>query len=733
MTPAARQSVLALLIAATLTAATGGQLQLDAPALPQSLFNESIDSAEQQIAQIIKKSNSADKAHALVLDAQKNIRLIGRDLLIRSRDAFGRNEDGALAAHYGLTLLDGAGAIDELIADLPERVAEALHATPRDQQRIDQLKQAVDGLKAFNTLVADSTMQLKSLSEADIDSYLQRTIGPLAATAAALRQAPAATTWFSPRADPRPTPLTAQLLDTLGNSLAQLDPDPQSQQAIAGMIGRMKHGLDRPEYRPRVELLYDQLARLLGAAQQFTQAPWLDQTTRDEINQQVRTALLLGHDPSTRDAARSRTDRLVRMSELVATLNDLSRIEGLPMDNLRGLFMTAARLERDEKTQPTAAQIASIISRIAQAVLLQRGGEDAKLPLDIQRVKQVIQRSYVKQERELLSALAELIRQPQASTSPAWTSRVAQLHDLGVQVYYLNQVPDWVARMGKFNPHSARGLYKQLRQIAEDLLSAGSNQGAAAALAQINHQLALFEALPHEKPITTGDKAYAKFLADHHGAISQQVTLLRSQWAAAWGAGADPTPVGRNLLLLRRLFTAIHDTAGLEAQVDRLDSLNDWAAWRIAPQAIGPMRQWLADQLVHASSLAATGDWAQLSHTLDQIDHQAPVIWLAWSIAQRAPQVSKPRPSGVSSLLSQCLYSPSVGALGAAHRSQLASLCLYVTAADMQRRQGQAQLAQQLMDHAGSIAAQLSAQLPLQSPASAPQPGAAKPLGQIDL
>jgi len=492
----------------------------------------------------------------------------------------------------------------------------------------------------------------------------------------------------------------------------------------------MRRGLDRPQFRPRVALFHDQLSRLLDVTEAYDKAKWLTDTNRAAFADQAHTAVMLYKSPQTRHAGEARLEQLARMRRLMGLMNDLASMEGLPIDQLRAVFITAQRLAGGEDTRAAAAQLVVILEQIAGAVSLQRNDPNAHMPLDIRRVKQVLQRSYVAQEKQLFDALGELVDDPKAATSPRWTARAAQLYDLGRQVHYLNQIHGWVGRMAKFNPRSARGLYKQLRLIAEDLLNAGTNAGAAAALAEMERQLSLFEQLPFEKPMTGGDQRYAQVVGGHGGAIANQLTVLRSSWAAAWSQGADPTLHGKRLLLMRRLFIAAHDATGIANQRDAMRRLNRWAGWRIPHAAIEPLRRDIPNQLRTAAQQAGSGDYKALEATLDRIDARAPTLWLTWRATRAMDAATRSVPTGVSGMLSQALYGPKPDAWGGSHREQIAAVSIYLHAADNARRAGKRQANAALMRYAGQVAQQV---LDALDQAGAQPVGQGKAVGPIDL
>ncbi len=722
---------LAACVVAVLGVRAGAQLQLEPPPLPAKHFNQPIAAVEKQIARAIERLGDAPRGQALVLEAQKNLRVIGRELLVGARQAHAQDKPYAVAMLYGQTILDAADPFDQMTDALPAAVEAALSAQPRDAAKLARLRQATDGLKSFNALAADKTLALRSTEAADVDAYVQRVLAPLAATAEALGGERPVSTWVAAgAADDGVAVTTERNLDALAKRLAAAPLRDATRHELRRMLQMMRRGLARPQFRARVAAFAGELGRLIDVAEAFAAADWLGEAGRKRFAEQAHTAVLLYKDPQTRGAGQQRIDRLARMRRLLVLMNDLSKLEDLPIDKLRGVFVAAQRFAGDDQNQAAADQLVRTLEQIAEAIGLQRTADDPRLPIDVRRVKQVLRRSYVAQERQLFDALEELAADPKAAGTPRWTARVAQLHDLGLQVHYLDQIPGWVSRMAKFNPRSARGLYKQLRLIAEDLLAPAANAGAAAALAEMERQLSLFDQLPHEQAITGGEKGYAAVLADRGGPIAQQLETLRSAWAAAWGAGADPTPAGRKLLLMRRLFVALHDATALRAHRARLAKLNRWAGWRLPVGAIAPMLNRLPDQLRAATGHAAAGEFEALERTLDQIDTQSPALWLAWRLAGAMRQSVERTPPAVAGMLSRCLYGPTAGALGADQRAELAEVCLYLQAGDALRRAGKSDPAQRLIDYAGQLARSVLRQL---NDGDGQRPGGTRPVGPIDI
>jgi hypothetical protein len=220
----------------------------------------------------------------------------------------------------------------------------------------------------------------------------------------------------------------------------------------------------------------------------------------------------------------------------------------------------------------------------------------------------------------------------------------------------------------------------------------------------MDRQLALFEQLPYEKQVEDGD-AVMRLLGDHREGIGRQLTLQRSQWSASWATGADPTPPGERLLLLRRLFVAAHDARQLQ-QMTRKQwrTIDRWGAWRIERRAVEPMLEWIVQRIDKAAADAGAGRWDELAAALNEIEQQAPVAWLAWRIEADLDAALKRVPGGWAGALSQTLYPPTHKAYGTDQRQRLAELTLYLAAADQRRRSGDVAGARELMSYCGDLA-----------------------------
>jgi hypothetical protein len=261
--------------------------------------------------------------------------------------------------------------------------------------------------------------------------------------------------------------------------------------------------------------------------------------------------------------------------------------------------------------------------------------------------------------------------------------------------------------MSALNSMAGRGMYKQLRLIANDLQNPAMADGASAALGELEKQLTLFEELPYEKELARADAPMVAIIGAHRAGISRQITLLRSQWAAAWATGADPSLAGKNLLLVRQLLISLHDNGELQGADAALEQLNRWAAWEMPAKVIDPLRAWQPQRLRLACEQAATAQWAQLALAMDEINRQDPALRLIAQLNSQLGPALRDLPGGVSGMLGQCLYGPNRDSFGDAQRIQLARLCLYMAAGEYAADHDDDATAQQLIQYCGEVAGQI--------------------------
>jgi len=687
--------------AVCIAAVAPAQLQLEPPEIPARFHTDRLVELEQQIERLDRQIEGADRPRQLTLTAGRSLRTIARQLWLTGRAA---GDNGSLAIVYAMTIQSSAEAFDRLIEPLPRQAAEAI-AAPDQPDRLKQLRRAIDALKAFNEVAGEEPA---SASAAHIDAYLRTTLSPLAVVVEVMGGGEPVSTWVDAAMDAPPPRLSATRITALQGRIADAPLAEATRGEMRWLTEMMLRAVDEADLRPRVMNFYLTLSRLVDAAEAFSRANWLDELTRRQFQSQAHTAVLLFKDAKTRRVAEARFARMNRMRGLLAGMNRLAAHDDVEIDPLRQTFITAYRLLGHESSAETAGRLVDLLSRIVAAALAQRTLDPPEqLPLDVRRSQQVLARRYAALERQVIARLPALLADPSQVTQPKWTQPVDQMQAVARDVRHLGRVPEWVERMARFNPAAARGLYKQLRLIADDLLNPTTHAGASAALVELERQLSLFETLPHEPMLREEQSVIGTAAGPYLPDIRKQVTVLRSQWAAAWAAGSDPTPAGRNLLRLRRLMVALHDGGRFLADDGDLALLNRWAAVQAPAEAIAPLRQWLPAELEAAAGQAAAGEWTALGATLDRIDQQTPAIWLLVRLTDRLAPAMRQVPDGAAGLLSRTLYPPPDGALGASHRLDLARLSVALTAAASERTVGTPTTVAPLMEYAGDLARQL--------------------------
>jgi len=692
-----------LLIACLLTAQSHAQLNMEGPSLPGWFFSDRLSQLDQRIA---AKTHRADAANSAVIEAQEKLLLIARYLLTAGRDA---GEQGHLATLYGLTIADGAADFDTLTDALPDQVGDALRARGDGaQKRVEELAEVVQAIRRFNDAPSPGDEQAERLPDsptaAQLDTYLRKQLESLLPVAQKMGGKENARRVRSTWAVLQPTgaagpPYLKQYLEQLDKRLGGSKIDKQAGTTIHQMIGLMGEAAGYADMRPRTAALARQVERLIDAADKLSQPNWLDDQTRSRIGREIQTAATLMMDPDTRPAAMEHIEQLEQLCEPAATLDALSRIDHMPLDNPRKLFAAILAMQGDEQQAGTAEAMTAWLGRLTKVMLdhYQPGGATGtvpgtvpgavpgagvgQLPLDVRKVMAQLQQQYDTLEKQTLGMLPLLAASPGQVTQPRWTEAVTRMATLTQRMNHLAKIPDWAKRMNRINPASVRGLYKQYLLIAQDLLKPATADGATTALAEMDRQLAMFEHLPGEDLLSTTDPDLIKLLGDRRAVLWQQLIVLRSQWAAAWGAGLDPTPVGRKLLLMRRLMNDLITAAKLPAVKDAATKLNRWAAWQAPTEAWTPVQAWLVSQLQLAQQQAGEDKWDELDKTLDRADAAAAALGLVADLSQRLDPAMDRIGEGFPALLSQCLFSPGKQALAGDHREDLAKFCVYLTAA----------------------------------------------------
>ncbi len=664
-----------------------------APALPQQYLSKRIAHANRLIQDLEQQLAKAAEGRELLL-AEQNLWKITARLLERGQV---EGERGAAAALYGLTLWRHA---DQLGPTVRPQFVDARQALDRnDRAALGRLNVIAEALHSFNARCEQPPKDL--IHPTAIDHYLSHTLGPLAAVAKTQSQAEPTDTWTSHRWQEPGNDLSAAL-EALGQrinvSTALSDP---ARKRLQKTLGMMQRGREMGALRSRVIGLHQQLQRLLDAAEKLRDAKGLAEQTRPALARRIAEAAEMIADPAQRQYA------MARLTQLERDALRFDRLQRLGEDDLNvepAYRLMGWIIEQEQAAGENTHAHQSLLDSLCRAALDYRRIEQRVLPLEIRRVFVALGRQYDRLETTTFGALGLLADDPAAVNSPRWTEPVRQMRQMVSQLELLHRIPDWVARVSALNPVAGRGLYKQLRRTAIDLSKPDTAADATAALAEMEKQLALFETLPHEPQLDQADSPIMHIVGAQGEAIKQQIILQRTQWAAAWGSGEDPTIAGNDLMLLRRLLLTLNEGEQLGAAKSALRQLNRWAAWEINPEQIGPMTAWLPGALKSAASAAAEGKWQTLEQSLDQIEHRIRVPRLMMMLYRGIGPGIREAPGGLSGMLGQCVYPPPPGAFGADHRMELAQLCAYLEAsADAQRREDQA-AADALWQHCGDLA-----------------------------
>ncbi len=691
----------ALLSIGWAAATARGQLQLDPPAVPEAFVREQIAALEDQIAARQRAVDPNDRARSTVLAAQRNLRLVVRQLWRVAEDE-GIGEGGALPALYAMTLDRHIGAFDALAERLPEEVGEALRVPEPDDQHIARLARVVDAIKTFNQRVDEELTNLESGEAEALDAYLRRVLSSWSVAVTASGRGPIVPAWPAAGAGGPPR-FGSKALDALAARLDDTPVDQATRNELKWLIDMMRRGLSATDLHPQITSMAGQVQRILNLAAAFDGADWLDEALDKPVDEQLHSAALLLKDPRTRDAAETRLDELERLQRVAEVVTELSNHQDVPMDPFRRAVGVIDRLYRSDQTVGQAMALADVVEQLGRTVVQRRAAAAPKLSLDIRRVRQVLERRYASTEFQLLDNLPRLLDDPTAATSPQWTEPLAQLASLHAQVSRLDEIPQWVRAMSRFNPRASAGLYQQAKLIAEDMLNPATHAGASAALTEMHRQLELFEQLPHENELGDPQAPMRRFAGEHHEVIAQQIVVLRSQWSAAWSAGADPTLAGSRLLLVRRLLETMHDAGSTLGDEQTLSHMNRWAAWELNDGAMGLINGDAPAMLRQAAQLAADAQWDRLARTLDELDRRASLVRLTAAIDRRIGPAVEGLPEGLAAGLGQCLYEPGPDAFAADQRADLARVCVYLTVAEHAQRDGDRQRAAAFLDQAGAM------------------------------
>lgn len=690
-----RLVVLIGLAAACLIGRADGQLALGAPALPQEYLAPRLAHVAKHITELDKQLATATEGRDLLL-AQKNLwQMTSR--LLQAGQVEGRR--GAAATLYGLTLWHHAEQLDPLVRPALANARQALDA--KDQRALQRLSAIAEAFQSFNARCEEPPQRLNHT--ALIDHYLNHTLEPLSAVAVAMDQPEPSDTWISRQwggPDEKMEAALGALGDRISNSTVLSD---SAGASLWKTLEMMRRGWKIPVLRWRITGLYRQVRRLVNVAETLSHVRGLDEAAMRTLTQRITDASDMIADPDRRDRAVARIAQLERHSGLMNRLAGLKdATKSVTIDPAHRLVGYIIHLEEDD--WETANTLETMLDEIVAAAERYRQIKSTGLTVDILRVSRTLARQYERLETTTFGSLGLLVDDPSAAASPRWTEPVRQMVRTVHQMRMLNRIPDWVARVSALNPAAGRGLYKQLRRTAIDLVQPATATAATEALEEMHKQLALFETLPHESQLDRAGSAILKIAGGQGEPIKQQIIIQRTQWASAWGSGGDPTTTGQRLLLLRRLLQTLHEGAALANAQSPMRQLNRWAAWEVDPEYLAPMTSWLPGLLKSAASAGAAGEWETLESTLNQIDRRARVPRLMLMLYHGVGPGLGDAPGGFSGMLGQCLYPPPPGAFGADHRRELAQLCAYIEASAHARRRDDHQAADRLWDHCGELA-----------------------------
>ncbi len=675
-------------------------------------ISERIDEVEREIAEKISRLRRAEKVERAGIEASRNLRIIARDLLKTARS---NPQRGAVAGLYGHTIANHLEAFDERMNRVTDMARAAMDGNGEDPPPVQRLLRIGEALKKFNERQRQ-TGELRAVESRPLDDRLKQLLQPLAKLAVALGEPEPVDAWpdgEALRGRSEPTAGESVDLERLRQLRSRIEPAPlddESQAELLNVAEMLVNGWRQPDLRPKVEQFYRRVDQALGVAKAFDEAKWLAPATAEQFREALHTAVLLFKDPRTRESGMERLDYLVQLRPIVERMNELAGMQ-FSAEHLQSLFAVALNAHEPGRNLGEFDPLLQLLAEITAVLTDVRQFARAELPVDIRRSLNLLKREYDTLEQSLLADLGELRRQPQAASRPEWTQRVDTLEERVAWMERLNRVPQWLGRISARNRAASRGVYGQLRKLAEELLDPATREGAGGALAEFEKQIGLLGELPLEPELPDADSRLGRMLGQTRAPLLEQIASLRGQWATAWADGEDPTLAGEKLLQVRRLLELVQRTRDIAVNAAEIERLNRWAAWETSADVGRLVADLLPRHLRAAAENAAAGDFVALNARLNLLEGELPLPRLLQRLNAATADALEKLPGGVSGMLGQCIHGPESGDLGTYQRFGLARLSCLLSEAGFARLEDRPRAAESLLLQCGDLAKQILADL----------------------
>ena len=618
-------------------------------------------------------SEAAREDDKLAIQASLQVASLARQLL-SSVDERASSSRAALA---GLTLLEGADALDALFAQLP-KLSRALDAKPTpteaELRRLDRLR---DALRRFAFGGPPKSVTAEAFARVGVEEYCHRHLAPLLRALEAVGTPAPTSAWIARDGKPAAQAPTDAAFDDLARRLTALQASRPGAAAALTVLQVLRTASAYPDFRPRVADQFAFLEEAAAYAQSLEGAAWMSQPVRSLLDSSFTREMEAFREPTTRPLA---TEALRRMFILSGLLNRLGELkltdpELKPLRELAGIAINRIATGTDAATGQAVIDWLDLATRR----LRERQGAAEETPEGGAGVVDALRKDFADAVAQVVRRAERMLLKLDAVREPESTAALDRLALASVHLDVAFAFARDIREVRSFNPLPPSAiperLGKQLRVLGNE-----NRRDAAAELTAFHEQLARMQRLPGLAEMTrlaqedTGSQALGITLDQLLKAINRQ----RSQWAMKWAQGAPATEGEAIVAVLERLLPTALAAHQLHKLGDKAPlALNRWPGWEVSPQASGAALRALSTRVQAAAGLAVSGRSRELNAELDGLEADHPHAALAAILLVELGPHLDALPQNAAGVLAQLVYSPTPGAfLGpVAHEVAVISRC----------------------------------------------------------
>ena len=662
-----------------------------------------------ELMDLADKEAVAKNVEQTVLQAQINIRRLAIQLLTQGDKA---EDQGILAVFNGLRFFLSRAVLDDSL--------NGFHTLGRGLEAIDNeslhetFSEANESLKRFNISLLKVQQELPITNSAQLDRHIEQLMWPLLPAVELVSLQSVVHHWptyldinsNSQEESAENVSLKSQisadiLLKQIRLGLEETSFKDETHAKINIILDWLERGWQFPEFQRRVERYSKLLLNVLEFASALENASWLNETAKQNLEARLNTAIVLFEDRTTREVGEQQLTQLLKTKCVLVRTSNLAqrRIDVKPIS-----YVFVALLESMDPDKTSEPEITRKLWLIVKRMMTYRELVTPKLPRDFRIVMRKLNEDYLSSEEYMLDNLTQLTSDPDALINPALSSLVSDQKQYLEDLQRTVQLPQWISMLSQLVPKSANAFEKQLQKVSKLLLEANSRPGAIATLDKLGEQIRLFNPLPFESQLYTGNSAVIRTTGGRQKELAAAIAESRKAWAQAWADDVNTQETANHMLLLYRFTQLQGDAAGLLLIEEEPVTLNRWAAWELPTEIVSQRAADLPTRLKLATAAAIEGDDQTLLHQLDRIDREAPFAKLVGRLHLNLSQALANLPDGALSIIGQTTSLPSVEAWGISMRIKLAQLCRYTLEHQHAQATGQAVIAKSLETYVNQLA-----------------------------